>query len=196
MPESHTDWISSCVATLFSHLVTAKPRERVSYTVGLQMLVWESVLLEPKLGGRTCVLIIRIGQLVTTLYKLVPGNIYSSNYIPICLNVTPIPFSVNRTMILSLNVIKTFSALLTFACLGSTACILTVDPQLAGGRDPRTRAPLSLSPALIQSFVHLSLCSRTNGIISVPCRPLRTLLKLTKLVSNVFISSLYDQEIF
>lgn len=70
-------------------------------------------------------LIIRIGQLVTTLYKLVPGNIYSSNYILICLNVTSIPFSVNRTMILSLNVIKTFSVLLTFGCLGSTACILT-----------------------------------------------------------------------
>lgn len=74
-------------------------------------------------------------------------------------------------------------------CRSTTCC-------RPGGRNPRTRAPLSLSTALIQSFVHLPLYSRNNGIISVPCHPLRTLLKLTKLVSKVFISSLCDQERF
>lgn len=122
-------------------------------------------------------LIIRIEQLVTTLYKLVPGNICSSNYIPTCLIVASIPFSVNRATIFSLNVIKTFSVILTCMswlrgmysyCRSTTCC-------RPGGRDPRMRAPLSLSTALIQSFVHLSLYSRNNGIISVPCRPLRTL---------------------
>lgn len=84
-------------------------------------------------------LIIRIGQSVTTLYKLVPGNIYSSNYVSICLNVASIPFSVNRAMIFSLNVIKTFSVLLTFACLGSTACIrITADPQPAADQEVET----------------------------------------------------------
>lgn len=83
-------------------------------------------------------LIIRIRQLVTTLYKLVPGNIYISNHISISLNIASIPFSVNRATILSLNVIKTFSVLLTFACLGSTACILTVDPQPATDQEVGT----------------------------------------------------------
>lgn len=83
-------------------------------------------------------LIIRIGQLVTTLYKLVPGNIYTSNYVSICLNIASIPFSVNRAVIFSLNVIKTFSVLLTFACLGSTACILTADPQPAADQEVGT----------------------------------------------------------
>lgn len=87
-------------------------------------------------GGLVCLLIIRIGQLVTTLYNLVPRNISIS--ISVCLNIASTPFSVNRAMIFSLDVIKTHSVLLTFACLGSMACILTVGPQPAADQEVGT----------------------------------------------------------